>query len=328
MLSLGSALADTPKTKGKALRIINGHDDTTQAVGAFVNVNGESFCTGTLVSPTAVITAAHCFEFGLDGDSFFIGADVRKPDSGTRISLKSVHLHPDYMDDEDADIAVAILSQPAPVAPLAINVRPMDQAWVDRNVVFVGYGLQNLPPRSIEEEENFQAQDGTRKAVEIPIVEIMPKAFKYASRNRNTCFGDSGGPALAQVDGKLSVIGVTSWGDDFCAEFGVNTRVDTYLSFVSKYVKTSSSAATPEETDVDPQESAAQPASSTSNPEEGEIDNSSDEETSTLPQDRPPESIAGAPGCAAGPTSPATAAILLFLMACLIVRRRRVHHEN
>ena len=31
-------------------------------------------------------------------------------------------------------------------------------------------------------------------------------------RGRDTCLGESGGPLVAEVDGKFTLIGVTSWG--------------------------------------------------------------------------------------------------------------------
>ena len=30
--------------------------------------------------------------------------------------------------------------------------------------------------------------------------------------NKSTCSGDSGGPLLANIDGKFTLVGVTSWG--------------------------------------------------------------------------------------------------------------------
>ena len=50
------------------------------------------------------------------------------------------------------------------------------------------------------------------------------------------CSGDSGGPILAKVDGKETVIAVNSYGLIFCLAASSSTRVDTYKSFVEQYL--------------------------------------------------------------------------------------------
>ena len=35
-------------------------------------------------------------------------------------------------------------------------------------------------------------------------------------RNKDTCHGDSGGPLIAHIDGRFTLVGVTSWGKGSC----------------------------------------------------------------------------------------------------------------
>ena len=35
-------------------------------------------------------------------------------------------------------------------------------------------------------------------------------------RNKDTCGGDSGGPLIAHIDGRFTLVGVTSWGKGLC----------------------------------------------------------------------------------------------------------------
>lgn len=72
----------------------------------------------------------------------------------------------------------------------------------------------------------------------IPITEVNPTELVYSKAGANTCVGDSGGPALAKnAAGVTVVIGVTSWGDDGCTDFGVDTRVDAYPTFIGEALR-------------------------------------------------------------------------------------------
>jgi uncharacterized protein (TIGR03382 family) len=50
--------------------------------------------------------------------------------------------------------------------------------------------------------------------------------------SKGKCRGDSGGPSFAQIDGSLTVVGVTSFGDSQCAQLGADTRTDVEKSFI------------------------------------------------------------------------------------------------
>jgi secreted trypsin-like serine protease len=62
----------------------------------------------------------------------------------------------------------------------------------------------------------------------------------------NTWFGDSGGPALGNdASGQQRLIGVTSWGDEDCKQFGVDTRVDAFWDFLQPYLDDETAPADP-----------------------------------------------------------------------------------
>jgi len=53
---------------------------------------------------------------------------------------------------------------------------------------------------------------------------------------KGRCQGDSGGPSFAMIDGRLTQVGVTSFGDQNCAQFGADTRTDAERDFMLQYV--------------------------------------------------------------------------------------------
>jgi hypothetical protein len=198
------------------------------AVGALIE-GGEAFCTGTLVSPTVFVTAAHCLEggSGAAGLSVFFGSDANRLSSGEVIDAAGAYPHPRYDGWEVVnDIAVITLAEPASVTPSAIQTDPMSASWIGRDAVFVGFGVTDA----------FSDRAGVKYSVTIPITEVDDTTFTNSGRGVNTCAGDSGGPAFYDDGGTMRLIGVTSWGDEYCEEFGVNTRVDAFMDFVQPFL--------------------------------------------------------------------------------------------
>lgn len=207
--------------------IIGGRVETGYpAVGAFLE-EGRWFCTGTVVAPRVVLTAAHCLnEFqGPEDLEFFLGDDANLPDAGRRIPIASLHVHPDYARTENADIAVALLAEDADVEPMGVRLAPMDASVVGRLATFVGFGFV------VQEVEG-----GAKHSVEIAVSELNDYFVGYSTPGLNTCQGDSGGPAFLDFDGEQLIVGVTSFGDALCAEDGFNTRTDVFAAFVSAFL--------------------------------------------------------------------------------------------
>ncbi len=204
---------------------IVGGQTTTEydAVGALTQ-RGRSFCTGTVVAKRLVVTAAHCLQDVQAANvRFALGPNASSPEAQLGVAL--IVPHPQY----DArrltnDIGVLVLSQDAPVAPVPIN-DSMTSSWVGRSLTFVGYGVTS----------GFgKAGSGVKRAVDIAVSEVGSTQFAYEDRRKNTCFGDSGGPAFTtDAAGNLAIVGVTSYGDRSCTEFGVDTRVDAFRGWIA-----------------------------------------------------------------------------------------------
>jgi hypothetical protein len=53
---------------------------------------------------------------------------------------------------------------------------------------------------------------------------------------KGKCEGDSGGPSFAMIDGRMMQVGITSFGDQNCAQFGADTRTDAERAFLLQNV--------------------------------------------------------------------------------------------
>ncbi len=219
------AIADD--NKSKSTYIVGGVAEAGySAVGAMI-VNGEQHCTGTLVAPTIVVTAAHCVQ-GLQGTTigFFFGPNANKLSSGSTIPVSKLHSHPNYDHQNTVnDIAVLVLEKPASVTPIAPMLTPLPNSVIGKEALFIGYGLTA-----------HKGSSGEKRSVWIPISELKSDLLMYETPGKNTCNGDSGGPTLLEQGGSLKLIGVTSFGDDLCVEYGANTRVDAFASFVTGFL--------------------------------------------------------------------------------------------
>jgi secreted trypsin-like serine protease len=195
-------------------------------------------CSGTLVAPNIVVTAAHCVKGGCAA-RVFIGEDVAFPNDGDVIKVHTQVMHPSYQPPESAgDIAVLILGSDANVQPRQIATA--DQLGAATFVRLAGYG--NTDP--------FGSRGyGRRRMVDVPIAGNDPKYGADPQSelvagapflDRDSCNGDSGGPAYVQSDGQWFLAGATSRATTSslrpCGDGGIYTRVDVYERWVKSVV--------------------------------------------------------------------------------------------
>lgn len=184
-------------------------------------------CTGTLVAPRVVVTAAHCVaELPVNGLEVFFGMDVAAP--GARIAVIGGRAHPDFDPATHAnDVAALILAADAPVAPIALAPALPDLTNTD--VRLVGYGITAGTGTDV----------GAQRAGTARVTEMSANELRMVPGPAMSCRGDSGGPVLS--GGQLA--GVTSYGDPACTQLGVAMRADAYAAFFAPVLQEAATAA-------------------------------------------------------------------------------------
>lgn len=192
-------------------------------------------CTATLIGCRTVVTAAHCFclwpETGPDCAQDGLPRELYLPHGGL-YQVESVALHPGYVWDGSTlihDLAVLTLAEPA----WGIEPMPLQETELatGADAVFLGYG------RTIPDGGDY----GIKRTGEPTIGACPPEdrddlqlCWKGPSI---LCYGDSGGPLLADDGGGWQLAGVNSWHhwteeEGTCGGWSVDAKIAAHLDWL------------------------------------------------------------------------------------------------
>lgn len=242
--TFAATLLVAPGASAAPQPIVGGTTTTTTSYPYVMQITDayqNQFCGGTLVSPTKVVTAAHCM-VGETTSSIRVvgGRTYRNGTNGTVARVSRIWINPSYTDVTNGDdVAVLTLSSSMPYSPIRYVTPTQTSLYAAGTTArILGWGTTSAGGSSSNQLRTATVpitSDSTcGSAYGSDFVQSDMVCAGYSSGGVDTCQGDSGGPLI--IGGVLA--GITSWGEG-CAWAGypgVYARLTTFSSLVTQQV--------------------------------------------------------------------------------------------
>ncbi|MDB5654290.1 MAG: peptidase and chymotrypsin/Hap [Tardiphaga sp.] len=197
-----------------AAAMVGGAPESNQGIGASViTIIGSrgTFCSGALIAPELVLTAAHCIAANTDYKIVLYDAQ-RTPELR---DVRRVAVHPQFraqgISNHRAGADVALLQLTAPLSkPVAALGIPSEPIAAGQSFGVAGIGVTR---------QGDGKSGGVVRAVSLLStsqpgrlqIRLVDPATNNASGGLGACTGDSGAPVVQQQSGGAVIVGVVSW---------------------------------------------------------------------------------------------------------------------
>ena len=225
-LPLSGACGAVTQSVSSSTAIVNGADCATDTSPVVLlnmkDAGGQQLgsCSGTVIAPRAILTAAHCLQPPAAGVLVFLG-------SGAQLTASSFAAHPSWRDSNPPNFDVAVVLMPADIGRPAKPLLLSRDARVGETAVIAGWGKDSLAGITA----TLRAGVAT-----ISAVTALTLQTTFTSTASSVCQGDSGGAIFIQEGGTWSVAGVISANSTTACSFGNNfyasVRAPENMSFV------------------------------------------------------------------------------------------------